>query len=130
MPLGTRAVQLPDSGFNSYFLTVFGRPEGSSSCECERSGEATLAQSLHLLNSVDVQKKVGCGQGRAAVLAADKKHTHAQKIEQLYLEFYSRPPAPDETALAWLYARTKNDRAAYEDILWALVNTKEFLFNH
>ena len=131
VPLGTRAVQLPDSGFNSYFLTVFGRPEGSSSCECERSGEATLTQSLHLLNSVDVQNKVSAGAGRAALLAADMKQTNAQKIEQLYWEFYCRPPSPDETEFGLSYInRTKNDRAAYEDILWALVNTKEFLFNH
>jgi hypothetical protein len=131
VPLGTRAVQLPDSGFNSYFLTVFGRPEGSSSCECERSGEATLTQSLHLLNSVDIQNKVSAGEGRAALLAADTKHTQAEKIGQLYLEFYCRPPSADETEFGLSYIkRTNNDRAAYEDILWALVNTKEFLFNH
>ena len=51
LPAGTRAVELPDNGFDSYFLTVFGRPEATSACECERSGEANLAQSLHLLNS-------------------------------------------------------------------------------
>ena len=131
MPMGTRAVELPDSGFNSYFLTVFGRPEGSSACECERSNDANLAQSLHLLNSVDVQQKVAAGIGRAAALANDKQHTQAQKIDQIYLEFYSRHPAPEETAVSLDHlARTKNDRAAFEDILWALVNTKEFLFNH
>ncbi|HEX4000598.1 MAG TPA: DUF1549 domain-containing protein [Pirellulales bacterium] len=131
MPMGTRAIELPDSGFNSYFLTVFGRPEGSSPCECERSNDANLAQSLHLLNSVDVQQKVAAGIGRAATLAEDKKHTSAEKIDQLYLEFYSRHPAADETEVSLHHiAQTKNDRAAYEDILWALINTKEFLFNH
>ena len=131
MPVGTRAVELPDSGFNSYFLTVFGRPEGSSPCECERSNEANLAQSLHLLNSGDVQQKVGAGSGRAAAMADDKQHTPAQKIDEIYMEFYSRHPAPEETALSLAHiAKTKNDRAAYEDIVWALINTKEFLFNH
>ena len=131
MPMGTRAVELPDSGFNSYFLTVFGRPEGSSACECERSNDANLAQSLHLLNSNDVQQKVGAGSGRAASLADDKKHTPEQKIDQVYMEFYSRHPAPEEAALSLAHiAKTKNDHAAYEDILWALINTKEFLFNH
>jgi hypothetical protein len=131
LPVGTLAVELPDTGFNSYFLTVFGRPEGSSSCECERSNDANLAQSLHLLNSVDVQQKVAAGVGRAAALAGDKRHTSAQKIDEIYLEFYSRHPAPEETALSLAHLlRTKNDRAAYEDILWALINTKEFLFNH
>ena len=64
-------------------------------------------------------------------MADDKKHTPEQKIDQVYMEFYSRHPAPEETALSLAHiARTKNDRAAYEDILWALINTKEFLFNH
>jgi hypothetical protein len=131
LPLGTRAVELPDSGFDSYFLTVFGRPEGSSACECERSNDANLAQSLHLLNSTDVQQKVGAAAGRAETLAADKHHTAQQKIDQLYLDFYSRHPDPDELAISIKHLdRTKNDRAAFEDILWALVNTKEFLFNH
>ncbi|HEV2971970.1 MAG TPA: DUF1549 and DUF1553 domain-containing protein [Pirellulales bacterium] len=131
LPAGTRAMQLPDTGFNSYFLTVFGRPEGASACECERSNEANLAQSLHLLNSAEVQNKLSAASGRAAALAADQQHTHAQKIERLYLQFYSRRPAPEETALAVAHiAKTKNDKAAYEDIVWALINTKEFLFNH
>ena len=51
MPLGTRAVQLPDSGFDSFFLTAFGRPQAVSACECERTGDASLVQSLHLTNS-------------------------------------------------------------------------------
>ena len=57
MPTGTRAVQLPDSGFNDYFLMVFGKPQAASACECERSDDANLAQSLHLLNSTDIQGK-------------------------------------------------------------------------
>ncbi len=57
LPSGTRATQLPDNFFNtsSYFLTVFGRPDSASACECERSGEASLAQSLHLLNAREIQ---------------------------------------------------------------------------
>src|SRR4029077_11291308 len=96
VPANVRAVQLPDSGFNSYFLTVFGRPESTSACECERSSEANLAQSLHLLNSSEVQGKLSAGGGRAALLAADKEHSREQKIQELYLRAYSRPPAADE----------------------------------
>jgi len=68
LPRGTRAMQLPDNGFNAstYFLTVFGRPEASTSCECERSQDASLAQSLHLLNSKDVQDKLTSTNGCAA----------------------------------------------------------------
>jgi hypothetical protein len=131
VPQGTKALQLPDTSFNSYFLTVFGRPEGASPCECERSNEANLAQSLHLLNSGEVQGKLAAGNGRAAELVADAKHSHVERIERLYMQFYSRRPSPEETAAAVAYiTKTKNDRAAYEDIVWALLNTKEFLFNH
>jgi hypothetical protein len=131
LPADTRAVQLPDNSFNSYFLTVFGKPEGTSACECERSSEANLAQSLHLLNSGDVQGKLSFGNGRAAALVADKTHTPEEKIREIYLLVYSRPPQSDEVAVAVGHlSKAKDEKAAYEDILWALINTKEFLFNH
>jgi hypothetical protein len=132
IPVGTRAVQLPDNGFNSYFLTVFGRPESSSACECERSSEANLAQSLHLLNSAEIQGKLTSGSGQAAQLAGDQARPHEVKIRQLYLLAFSRPPAADEMtiALAHINKNEQDPKRAYEDIVWALVNTKEFLFNH
>ena len=131
LPAGTRAVQLPDTGVNSYFLQVFGRPEGASACECERSQEANLAQSLHLLNSAEVQSKLSNGSGRAAALTQDTTHTPEEKIRQLYMWVFSRPPVEDETRVALAHLqRTENKQLAFEDILWALVNTKEFLFNH
>ena len=131
-PAGTRAVQLPDNGFSSYFLTVFGRPEASSACECERSSEANLAQSLHLLNSSEIQGKLTDGKGNAARLAGDKDRDHAAKIRELYLLAFARPPLDDETAIAIAHIDKCGDDAkrAYEDIVWALINTKEFLFNH
>ncbi|MDP6553946.1 MAG: DUF1553 domain-containing protein [Pirellulaceae bacterium] len=131
-PAGTRAVQLPDNGFTSYFLTVFGRPEASSACECERSSEANLAQSLHLLNSSEIQGKLTAGSGSAARLAADKDRDHATKIRELYLLAFVRPPLDDETAIAIAHIEKCGDdvKRAYEDIVWALINTKEFLFNH
>ncbi len=132
LPAGTRAVQIPDTGgIGSYFLTVFGRPEGSSACECERSQEANLAQSLHLLNSQEVQSKLSNGSGTAARLAADTQRPHEDKVRALYIAAFSRPPAQDELAVALAHIeRLENKQQAYEDILWALVNTKEFLFNH
>ncbi len=141
MPPSTRATQLPDSGFNSYFLTVFGRPQASSACECERSSDANLAQSLHLLNSAEVQNKLSAGNGRAALLAADDKRPREEKIREIYAYVYAREPRPEETAIAVGYLEKaiadKQDkdkpaaqRSALEDILWALINTKEFLFNH
>lgn len=132
MPSGTRAVSLPDTGFNSYFLTVFGRPESTTACECERVQSANLAQSLHLLNSKEVQAKLADDKGRAAALAADTARTPAEKIEELYLLAMARKPTAEETqtAVAYLEKKQANLRAAYEDLIWAVINSKEFLFNH
>jgi hypothetical protein len=143
LPVQTRAVQLPDNSFNvnSYFLTVFGRPESSSACECERSQDASLAQSLHLLNSQDVLAKLSGDQARPALLAADSTRDDDQKMRELYLLAFSREPTQEELDFARRYLdRQKPDsagnlhsvskREAYEDVVWALMNTKEFLFNH
>ncbi len=130
VPVGTRAIQLPDNGFKSYFLTVFGRPEASSACECERSTDASLAQSLHLLNSKDILGKVSSDQGRAAKLAADKRPL-SERVDELYLLAFSRQPDAEERKIATDYIQSKeNAREGFEDVVWALLNTKEFLFNH
>jgi len=129
LPEGTRAVQLPDSGFNDYFLTVFGKPQAESACECERSDDANLAQSLHLLNSTDIQSKLAAGSGRAEALANDTERTDADKVTELYYWALARPPREDEAKLILDYLdRQPNKKQAYEDVLWALFNTKEFLF--
>lgn len=144
MPAGTRAISLPDNSFNagSYFLTVFGRPESSSACECERTQEASLAQALHLLNAKDIQDKLASDAGAAAKLAADPRPDE-DKLRELYLAAYARPPETHEIELAKAYLEkprkgtdgqvldpAKSKRLGYEDILWAVLNTKEFLFNH
>jgi hypothetical protein len=126
VPAGTRAVQLPDNQFSSYFLSVFGRPESATACECERSSDATLAQTLHLLNSPDILKKVSGP--RATELARDKRPI-PEKLRDLYLLAYAREPSEAETK-ALIEHIDRKGPAAYADILWALINTKEFLFNH
>jgi hypothetical protein len=129
VPVGTRATQLPDNGFNDYFLQVFGKPEAASACECERSAEANLAQSLHLLNSTDIQGRLTNGNGRARQLAQDEEQTDTQKVTELYLWAYSRPPRADELTFVLSQIESyENKQQAYEDILWAIFNTKEFLF--
>jgi len=131
LPSGTRAVQLPDNGFQTYFLTVFGKPQGDTACECERSQEANLAQSLHLLNSNEIQGFLANGNGRAGQFARDKDRPHAEKVREMYLWVYSRVPTADELGVTLAHLeRTENKQQAYEDILWALINSKEFLFNH
>ena len=129
VPLEMRAVQLPDNAFNSYFLNVFGRPAGASACECERSSDSSLAQSLHLINSTQIQEKVAGT--RAAGLAADER-PHEQRIRELYLSAYARDALAEEVAAAKAHINNneENLKTAYEDIIWALINTKEFLFNH
>ena len=122
-------MQLPDNAFASYFLTVFGRPDSASACECERSIDATLAQSLHLLNSQDILSKVGGPRTRR--LVADDR-SHQQRVRDLYLVAFSRGATDKEMAVAidYLQQRQENLQKAYEDLVWALINTKEFLFNH
>ncbi len=128
-PTGTRAVQLPDNLFDSYFLSVFGRPDAASACECERNGDASLAQCLHMFNSAEILGKTA-GK-RASDLAKDKR-PHEERLRDLYLIAVSREPSKDEmTALtAYLDRKKSNVQQAYEDIIWALLNTKEFMFNH
>ncbi len=132
MPSGTKAVQLVDTAAGPYFLKVFGQPQGDTACECERSQDANLAQSLHLLNSKEIQDKIARDGARAAALAADESRSHEDRIAELYRTVFARNPRPDELGVAITYIDRHKDepRVAYEDITWALINTKEFLFNH
>jgi len=144
LPAGTRAIALPDNSYNrsSPFLKVFGRPESASVCECERASAPSLSQSLHLMNAADVKAKLATSGGRAERLAKDAK-PEPQKIRELYLAAFAREPQSHEQAVAEEYlTRPREDaagkplppdqakRLAYEDLLWALINTKEFLYNH
>lgn len=131
MPPGTRAVALPDTGFSSYFLDVFGQPDSATACECERSQEANLAQSLHLLNSEEIQTKLSGDGGRAAKMATDESRGDDAKVRELYLIALSRPPTDRELkeTLTYLAGKT-NRREGFEDVVWTLINSKEFVFNH
>ena len=131
-PRGTRAVELWDNRAPSYFLDVFGRPQRISACECERVSEANLAQALHLLNSDEVQNKLSRAGGRAEALSnAKDTRPDNEKIEDLFLWAFARKPTPDDlaAALAHIKKHEQNKKLAYENILWALLNTKEFVFN-
>ena len=125
-----RAIMLPDESYSSYFLDVFGKPQRISACECERVGEAHLAQALHLLNSDDIQGKVARVGGRADTLATKDKRPDDQKVDDLFLWAFSHKPNKDQkaAALAHIAKHSANKKLAYENILWALMNSKEFLF--
>ncbi|MCI0699962.1 MAG: DUF1549 and DUF1553 domain-containing protein, partial [Planctomycetia bacterium] len=132
-----RAIMLPDESFASYFLDVTGRPQRISACECERVGEVNLAAVLHMLNSDEVQNKIARAGSRADVLAkADDKRSDEEKITELFLWVFARKPTADDMTAAIDHIKkmeAKNGPAgrktAYENITWALVNTKEFWFN-
>lgn len=129
VPIGTRATQLPDNGFNDYFLQVFGAPKAESACECERSPDANLAQSLHLLNSTDIQGRLTNANGRVRQLVQDEELTDPQRVTELYLWAFSRPPRDEELQFVLSHVESnENKQQAYEDLLWAIFNTKEFLF--
>jgi hypothetical protein len=123
-----RAIMLPDESFPSYFLDVFGRPQRISACECERVAEANLAQALHLLNSTEIQNKLSRGGGRADQLAKDPR-PDAEKVAELFLWAFARQPNAKqlEVSLENIQRNASNRRLAYENIIWALINTKEFI---
>ncbi|MCZ2340850.1 MAG: DUF1553 domain-containing protein [Bacteroidales bacterium] len=125
-----RAIELPDESFSSYFLDVFGRPQRISACECERVNEASLAMTLHMLNSEEVQGKIANGNGRAARLAKDPRPDE-EKVTELFLLTVGKKPTTEQLVLAQkeLNKNEKNKKLAYENIIWALLNTKAFLFN-
>jgi hypothetical protein len=129
MPAGTRAVRLPDNQIESYFLDVATRPQASSACECERSSDATLALSLHLVNSKELLGRIA--KGRAAKLAKDKR-PHEERIRELYLVALSREPSAAEmkALVAYVTRAGANVQTSYEDVVWTVINTKEFMFNH
>jgi hypothetical protein len=123
-----RALMLPDESFPSYFLDVFGRPQRISACECERVSEANLAQVLHLLNSQEIQGKLTRGGGRAEQMARDSRPDR-EKVAELFVWAFARQPneAQMNLALRNIEVNGKNRQLAYENIVWALINTKEFI---
>ncbi len=135
---------LPDNSFNlaTPFLKVFGRPEAESVCECERVQSSSLAQSLHLINAPDIKAKLAHPQGRAERLLSDARPVE-EHVKELYRAAFSREPRPQELQVAVDYLQAPGEpvngqppdaqqirRENYQDLIWALINTKEFLFNH
>lgn len=130
-PKGYRAIQVWDNRMPSYFFRIFGRPVRASVCECERSNEPSIAQALHLMNSEEIMRKVRAREGTARRLARSDLAPRAM-IESLYLSTLSRYPSDKEQSLMLrVFAESGDDRqAAVEDILWALLNTRGFVYNH
>jgi hypothetical protein len=128
LPLGTRAIELPDAEYPDYFLNTFAKPRRVSVCECERAPDPNLAQALHTLNGGVIAIKIRDIKSRATRLANAGK-PHDEIVDELYLAALSRLPSDAERqASRDLLAEASNPGEFYQDLLWALMNSKQFLF--
>lgn len=129
-PVGTRATELSEPPADHYFLKIFGQPQREMACQCERSNESNLSQALQMINGPVVHNKLRDANGRIAKLIAANK-SDDEIIGELYLSALCRKPVPAEIEAAKKHIASGQDRKlAMEDIGWALLNSKEFLFQH
>jgi len=130
LPMGTRAIQLPDGEVNHPFLKTFGQPARELACECERESDSNLAQALQLINGPTINEKLRNPNNRLGKLMAEKK-TDLEILDGLYLAALSRLPTDAERSPAMAHvAKGMDKRKAWEDVMWAVLNTREFLFRH
>ncbi len=129
LPLGARAVQIADGKTSNYFLTTFGRARRETVCSCEVLVEPNLSQALHLLNGDTVAKKVK--QTPVINRMLEEKRPTGEIVEELYIRSVARKPTEVELAkIDELLEAEINPKPVLEDVFWALLNSKEFLFNH
>ncbi|QDV58063.1 hypothetical protein Mal33_40800 [Rosistilla oblonga] len=129
LPLGARAVQIADGRTSTFFLTTFGRAPRDTVCDCEASTDPSLSQALHLLNSNTTNGKITQGKVVDELLAGDA--TPEQALERLYIRCLARKPTDAEkTELLATVAKAPSPKEGLEDIFWALLNSREFVFNH
>ena len=131
-PAGTRAIQLYDSAVDSYFLKTFGRNQRRITCECERSDIPSMVQVLHLSNGDSLNERLAAEKGRVRKLASAKM-SDIDLVEQAYMLCLSRPPKPaEQEQLQAILADTSAEQrqAVVEDLFWAIMTSREFLFNH
>ena len=129
-PAGWRTLQLPDSNVDSYFLKAFGRPDREKTCECERTDEPSVTQVLHISNGDTLNQKLTAKGNRIEKLLKEKPE---KIIEEAYLNALARYPSKAEQAAFLTEFKTageKDLRPLVEDAFWAILSSKEFLFNH
>ncbi len=130
LPPGTRAVSLADPPTDHYFLKIFGQPQREMACQCERSNESNLSQALQMINGPTVHGKLRADAGRIAIFVKENKPDD-EVITTLYLAALSRKPTQAELDAAKRHIAAQQDRRlALEDVGWAILNSKEFLFQH
>ena len=131
-PIGLRALQLPDTQTDSYFLKVFGRPDREKTCECERTLEPSISQVLHLANGEILNKKLEAKNGILAQWLGQKR-PDPEILDDIYLGSLCRRPSNSEKEKILNVveeAPAAERRQAWEDVYWAVLSSKEFLFNH
>jgi hypothetical protein len=122
-------VQIADGRTANYFLTTFGRSARDTVCACEATTEPTLSQALHMLNGNTIQNKVT--QGGLIKKLLEAKQDPAEVIETIYIRSLARKPTPDESErLLAVVQQAPNPQQGLEDVFWAVLNSREFLFNH
>ncbi|MGK0197225.1 MAG: hypothetical protein ACI91J_000491 [Yoonia sp.] len=128
---GTRAMMTWNTKMSSIFLDTFARPDASAECPCERDPDPTIVQSLHLMNSRKLEDRIANSAGRAAELSKTKLKP-TEIADELYLSAYSRFPNADERKIveAAFNAKDASRQHVTEDVIWALINTPEFVLNH
>jgi len=133
LPLGARAVQIADGNTTDYFLTTFGRATRETVCSCEVVMDPSLSQALHLMNGPTVTDKIQKGSVVKELLAAGK--TPEQVIEEIYVRSFARKPSAEETTQLMGQVKAVGEdatekEAVLNDVFWAVLNSKEFMFNH
>ncbi|MGI9428704.1 MAG: DUF1549 domain-containing protein [Bythopirellula sp.] len=130
LPVGARAIQIADGRASNYFLTTFGRAKRETVCACESKAEPTLSQALHMLNGQTVHQRIN--QGGMVKKWLGKNKSSAEVIDAIYLRSLSRLPSDQEREqqLANLPTEPPELEAALEDVFWAVLNSREFVFNH
>ena len=131
LPRGARAVQIADGKTTNYFLTTFGRSPRATVCECEATTDPSLSQALHLLNGSSVTTKISAGKQIDEWLK-EEKMTPEEVIDRIYLRCLTRKPSDVERKelMATIGEDKKLHLAALQDIFWAVLNSREFVFNH
>jgi hypothetical protein len=132
LPAGTRATQLPSPDFGKEFLKVFGQPERTSVCQCERSDDLNLSQALQIANGSFVDGKLRNGNSRTRGMLRKKSNTQ-EIVAECYLAAFCRLPTDAESTTAVQFIEAPGKRpieSKLEDFSWALLNSNEFLFQH
>ena len=128
-PLGTRAAQLPGPQTDSYFLTTFGRSDRITACSCERSGDVTLAQLLHLQNSEALLDKLRMDGGNLNGWIGESESIDPL-LDRFFLMSLSRYPSCEERESLKAAFEAVDRKEVAIDLYWAILNSKEFTFNH